>query len=262
MKVVVITGSTRGIGLGLAQAFLQMGCAVSISGRTEKFVRSATETLVRQYGRDRILGSICDVRDDRQVQNLWNMSRQVFSKVDIWINNAGIANSPGKFWDQTEGSMSDLVDTNLLGTMYGAKTALRGMLAQGHGALYTMLGFGSNGRVQDGLLLYGTSKSALQYFTKALAMEARGLPVLIGSISPGMVLTELYTNHRRASPEASREVKNVLNLLGERVETIAPWLAKRIFQNKKNGAEIRWLTFPRLMIRLMTYPFNPRRLVK
>jgi len=262
MKVVVITGSTRGLGLGLAQAFLQMGCAVSISGRTAEYVRSSTESLARQFGRDRVLGCVCDVRDDRQVQNLWDTSRQVFSKVDIWINNAGISNPLGKFWDQSEGTMSDLVDTNILGSMYGSKTALRGMLTQGYGAVYIMLGLGSNGRMQDGLMLYGISKSALRYFTRALAEETKGTSIVVGALSPGMVLTEMLASYRRTSPQTWENVKRVLNLFGERVETVAPWMAKRILENKKNGVEIRWLTFPRLIGRLATYPFNRSRVVK
>lgn len=262
MKVIVITGSTRGLGYGLAQAFLERGCAVSVSGRTAGFVDSASETLARRYGRDRVWGCVCDVRDDRQVQHLWNSSRQMFSKVDIWINNAGISNPMAKLWDQTEGVMSDVMGTNILGTLYGCKAAIRGMLLQGYGAVYNMMGMGSTGRVQDGLTLYGTTKAALRYFTRALAEEVKGSPVIVGALSPGMVLTDLLTRHRRTSPETWEQVKRVLNLFGERPETVTPWLAQKILENKRSGVEIQWLTTARLLSRLLVYPFNRNRVVK
>jgi len=262
MKVVVITGSSRGLGLGLAQSFLSLGCAVTISGSTPESTAGPAEALARQYGRDRVFGCPCDVLDPRQVQNLWDASRQVFSKIDIWVNNAGISNPLEKFWDQPDETINGVVAANILGTLYSAKTALRGMLTQGHGALYTMLGMGSTGRIQDGLLLYGTSKAALHYFTVGLAQEVRGSAVLVGALSPGMVLTDMMTESRRTSPETWKNVKHVLNLLGERVETVTPWMAKRMLDNTKNAMEIRWLTAPRLLWKMLSYPFNRQRVVK
>ncbi len=262
MKVIVITGSTRGLGYGLAQELLERGCAVSICGRSADSVNSAAETLARLYGRDRVLGSVCDVCDDRQIQELWNSSRQVFSKIDIWVNNAGISNPVAKVWEQSEGLMSDLIHTNVLGTLYGSKTAVNGMLLQGFGAVYNMLGMGSNGRTQDGLALYGTSKAALRYFTRSLAEEVKGTPIIVGALSPGMVLTDLLSGSRKTSPESWEQVKRVLNLFGERPETVTPWLAKQILENKRNGVEIRWLTTARLLSRMLVYPFNRYRVIK
>jgi NAD(P)-dependent dehydrogenase (short-subunit alcohol dehydrogenase family) len=261
MKSIVITGSTRGIGFGLAESFLDLGCAVVISGRTEEKVLGAVEKLAKRFGRERVFGFACDVSSYEQVQALWDASRQVFSKVDIWINNAGISNPLAKLWEQPEETIEEVITTNVLGTMHGAKVALGGMLSQGHGALYNLMGLGSDGRKQDGLTLYGTTKAALRYFNDALIKEASGTPVVVGAISPGMVATELVTASRYTSPQTWNSVQRVLNLLGERVETVTPWLAKRILENKKNGAEIRWLTGTRLLWRLITAPVIKRNVV-
>lgn len=261
MKSIVITGSTRGIGYGLAEAFLDQGCAVTVSGRSEESTREASEKLARRFGRDRVLGLVCDVRDPIQVQRLWEASRQVHSKVDIWVNNAGSANPLGMLWQQPEETMKSIVSTNLLGTIYGAKVALNGMFSQGYGALYNMLGMGSSGRQQKGLLLYGTTKAAAYYFSDGLAKEVQGTAVLVGSLSPGMVLTDMMTASRQSDPQTWERLKPVLNLLGERVETVAPWLARHMLENKKNGVEIRWLTTGRMLWRVLTYPFNRTRIV-
>jgi len=261
MKTIVITGSTRGIGAGMAEAFLELGCSVVISGRKAGTVEQEVEKLSKKYGRDRVMGQACDVGDYEQVQALWDTSRQVFSTIDIWINNAGITNPVGAFWEQPEEGMAAVMETNVLGTMYGAKVALRGMLAQGYGAVYNMMGLGSDGRKQAGLTLYGTSKAGLRYFTDAIAEEAAETPVLVGALSPGMVVTDLVTAARTASPATWKRVKRVLNLLGDRVETISPWLAKRVLENKKNGADIRWLTSWKLLWRVISAPLVKRRVV-
>jgi len=262
MKAVVITGGTRGLGFGLAQSFLQLGCAVAVCGRTAQQVQLSAESLARLYGRDRVYGVVCDVRDSHQVQELWDSSRQVFSRIDIWINNAGIAHPMSKFWEQPEGEMSDVIGINLEGTLYGSKTAVRGMLAQGYGALYNMLGMGGSGRGRPGLAAYGASKSALHTFTRSLAAELKGTPVIAGALSPGMVLTDLYTRYRQSSPQSWESIKRVLNLFGERIETVTPWLARRILENKKNGVEIRRLTTARFLGRILSYPLNRTRVVK
>ncbi len=262
MKTIVITGSTRGIGYGLAEAFLELDCAVVISGRTTESVFEIVEKLSRRFDRERVYGFACDVRQYEQVQALWDAARQVYSKVDIWVNNAGVANPLGSFSEQPEELIDDVLSTNLTGAMYGAKVALHGMQPQGYGAVYTLLGLGSDGRKQAGLTLYGTTKAALRYFSEALAQETRGTGLLVGCVSPGMVVTDLVTSSRYSDAHTWERVKRVLNLLGDRVETVSPWLAKRMLQNKKNGARIQWLTTSRLLWRVLTSPIIRRKIVK
>jgi len=85
MKTVVITGSTRGIGHGLAVEFLKRGCAVVISGRNKSVVDKEAQQLAQTYGRDRVAGIPCEVTDLGQVQALWDGAKKIFGHVDIWI---------------------------------------------------------------------------------------------------------------------------------------------------------------------------------
>ena len=86
MKTVVITGSTKGIGLGLAKEFLKRGCSIVISGRNQHRLEQEVHRLQEEYGDDKVLGQICDVTDIHQVEALWDASKKKFGKVDIWIN--------------------------------------------------------------------------------------------------------------------------------------------------------------------------------
>jgi short-subunit dehydrogenase len=142
--------------------------------------------------------------------------------------------------------------------MHGSIVAIKGMQEQGFGAIYNMEGLGSDGRIIKGMALYGTSKSALSYLTKAMSKETQDTPVLVGGIRPGMVATKLITEQYEGHPEEWERVKRVFNILSDRVETVTPWLAKKILTNNKNGVTISWLSKSKLMRRFLTAPFHKR----
>ena len=162
MKKVVITGSTRGIGFGLAYAFLELGCSVTVCGRKWASVEQAVEMLLDRFAPANIQGVACDVRDASQVQALWDAAQERFGKVDIWVNNAGLSGPQMPPWEIPAEQAAQVIETNLLGAIYGSQVAVRGMLAQGFGAIYNMEGMGSDGRKHNGLALYGTSKYGLK----------------------------------------------------------------------------------------------------
>jgi NAD(P)-dependent dehydrogenase (short-subunit alcohol dehydrogenase family) len=256
-KSIVITGSTRGIGRGLAVSFLELGCAVVINGRQKVDVEQVVEELARQFSPDRINGFACDITHHDQVQALWQTASQLFERVDIWINNAGLSHQLVDFWAIDPDVVRSVIDTNLTGTMYGSQVAMRGMLEQGYGAIYNMEGLGSRrGRRVPGLALYGSTKAGLGYFTAELAQEAASTPVLVGAVSPGMVLTDMLLKRPAQNPAEEQRTRRIFSILADRVETVAPWLARRILENDRNGARIAWLTPAKVMRRFLAAPFR------
>jgi NAD(P)-dependent dehydrogenase (short-subunit alcohol dehydrogenase family) len=258
LKTVIITGSTRGIGYGLAQSFLQADCQVVVSGRSPQAVEQAVSELTRAHPDGRILGLPCDVGDFSQVAQLWQAAQERCGQVDIWVNNAGIANSAVNFQHSDPQEMGQVVRTNLLGALYGSRVALAGMLAQGFGAIYTMEGLGSNGRQQKGLGIYGATKAGLHYFNRALALETAHTPVISGALQPGMVATEMITRQYTGRPEEWKRARPVLNILCDRVETVAPWLVQQMLANTRNGVIISWSNPWKLMLRFLTAPLHKR----
>ena len=258
MKTIVITGSTRGIGHGLADSFLDRGCQVVVSGRAQANVERAVASLSAKHSPERVFGHPCDVTECDQVQALWDAASEHFGTIDIWINNAGIAHPMQDFWEQSPQQVRDVVDTNVVGAMYGARVALRGFLDQGQGSLYNMEGLGSDGRKLAGLMVYGTSKYALSYLTDALVEETQGTAVLVGALSPGMVATDLITKQYEERPEEFEEAKRVLNILTDRVETVTPWLADQVLANDKTGVRFKWLTRGKIMRRFLLARFRER----
>ncbi|MFC1619670.1 SDR family oxidoreductase [Candidatus Neomarinimicrobiota bacterium] len=262
MKVIVITGSTRGIGRGLAESFLAHDCAVVVSGRTPEAVDETVAQLHLKNGGERVFGQPADVTSLDQVENLWNAAVAQFGRVDIWINNAGLSHAELNFWALQPELIDSLVRTNIQGVMYGTLVALRGMLAQGFGAMYIMEGLGSDGRTIKGLSLYGTTKAAVAYLGKALQKDVQGTPVIVGSLRPGMVVTDLILEHYQGREEEWDRFKRVLNIFGERVETVTPWLAQRILNNTQNGSCIKWLTTWRLIRNLMRAGLHRRNIAE
>lgn len=258
MKTVVITGSTKGIGRGLAVEMLKRGCQLVISGRRQGDVDNVVETLGADFNPDQLLGVACDVREFEAVQALWDRSIEHFGKIDIWINNAGQAQAIQNFWEIPIDLIDSVVATNILGQMYGAKVAVNGMLAQKFGALYMMEGKGARGDVQPGMTLYSTTKRAGNYLFHALVKELEGSSVLVGSISPGMVVTDLLTRQQEADPENWERTKKIFNILADKVETVTPWIAGEILNNRQHGAEIRWLNRGKILWRFLTAGITKR----
>ncbi len=97
-KNVVITGSTRGIGRGLANEFLKRDCRVAISGRSVDTVQHAVSELRATHGRDRVAGAACNITNPEQLRGLWTEAADSFGSVDVWINNAGMSITRSPLW--------------------------------------------------------------------------------------------------------------------------------------------------------------------
>lgn len=258
--MVVITGSTRGIGAGLASAFLHRGCAVVVSGRSADVVAAATGQLAAEHGDDRVLGVACDVTDRAALQSLWDATVARFGRVDHWVLNAGVSPPLQPVWDLDPADIDAVVGTNLTGTLHGVAVAAQGLQAQdGGGFVWLMEGFGSDGRTTAGLAAYGATKRAVRYLAKALAVDAAEVPaVRIGTLSPGIVVTDLLTADLDQSTDRGRKAAKVYRILADRVETVTPWLADRVLAATKPGTKVAWLTSRKAAVRFATAAFSRR----
>ncbi len=258
MKRIVITGSTRGIGFGLAESFLARDCAVMISGRSREGVNLAIEELQSRFPEDRVFGHPCDVRDPEQLQSLWNEAMSRFGKIDIWINNAGLSGPQMMIWELAPEKVKEVVNTNILGVIFGSQIAVRGMLDQGYGSIYNMEGMGGDGRMHEGLIPYGMTKYGVNYFTKGLVKETKGRTLIVGSLRPGMVITSFITDQYKDRPEEFEKVKRIFNIIANRVEDVTPWLADKILENDKSGSCISYMSRWKFLFRFLSAPFSKR----
>lgn len=262
MKNVVITGSTRGIGLEMAKEFLKSGCNVTISGRSDIISATLLERL-KGYA-DKYQYVSCNVKEQSEIETLWMQAADKWGRIDIWINNAG-QNCPHEYcYDTATTYVDSVIDTNIKGMIYGSQTAAKNMLIQGGGQICNMEGLGSNDMIQEKTILYGTTKRALTYFTKGLARELNGTSVKAVRLSPGMMLTDFITKTPDGDESPVIKEKNfkfIFNVLADIPETVAAFFVPRILNNTKNDAHVVWLTNIKTIWRFLKIPFVKRNLI-
>ncbi len=242
-KRIVVTGGTRGIGLGLTREFLARGQKVCITGRSQSSVDKALAELGSDFD-GRLIGIPCDAGNLEQVQQVWNKTAEQFGGVDIWINNAGAANHINNFEDVETDDYVNVVNTNLIGIMHACKVCLIEMNKQGHGQIYNFEGFGSDGMINPGFGVYGCTKRALTYFTDTLIKENNDSPVNVGFLSPGIVITDMILQEAdEMTPERWARTRRMYNILGDEVETVTKFLAEGTLADYgKHGSRVAWLT--------------------
>lgn len=188
-KVAVITGSSRGLGLAIAQAYVREGAAVVLAGRSRAALETAVEALKQQGAQASFLTT--DVGDLAQVRALAEHAVQMFGRIDIWVNNAGTAGVYGPTGAINPQDFEQTVRTIIFGEYYGSIVALEHFLAQGEGGkLINLLGRGDNSPVpyQNA---YASSKAWVRNFTLALAKEYAKKGIGIFAFNPGLVNTDL-----------------------------------------------------------------------
>ncbi len=190
-KVAVITGGSRGLGLAIAREYVREGAAVVVGSRSAEAVERAAAELRAAGGK--AAGMACDVSDADQVQALSDLAQNAFGRLDIWVNNAGVAGPYGPTLAIEPAAFLRVIETNIVGVYNGSRTAMLHFLAQGHGKLINLLGRGYNQPVplQN---VYASSKAWIYPFTLALAKETRNSGVGVFLLAPGMLVTDLLTD--------------------------------------------------------------------
>ncbi len=239
-KIVVITGSTRGLGYAIATAILNAGATVVISGRSQVALGRALKALRRIS--PRVEGYRCDVRIEREVYALARRVVNRYGRIDVWVNNAGYSSAAGRILDMKPADALDMFETNDLGTLYGARAAMHFMLERKEGTLVNLYGAGSFLRPASPTALYGATKAWVTSFTRSLAKEMRGSGVRIVGFSPGMLLTDMLTRPTVIGQPGREMMKNygfVLRMLAGSPQKAADKLVSALERNTGEFVEVR-----------------------
>ncbi len=195
-KRAVVTGSTKGIGLAIAQSLVAEGAKVVISSRHQDDVQDTLESL-NPSARDQVSGKVCDVREANQVRDLIQHCVETFGGIDIQVNNAGI----GIFRTVEEMSLQewrDTLATNLDGVFYGCHFAIPEMKKNGGGFIINVGSLAGINAFPHGAA-YNASKFGLMGFSEALMQEVRYDDIRVANIMPGSVATEFSRNQDKSS---------------------------------------------------------------
>jgi NAD(P)-dependent dehydrogenase (short-subunit alcohol dehydrogenase family) len=183
---VVITGGTRGIGAGVARAFLQAGSQVMVCGRTppaEVPSASGCDALFCQ----------ADVRDPDQAARLIRTANAEFGRIDVVISNAGGAPEAAAATASPRYHQK-IIELNLIAPLHVAQSANEVMQAQDGGGSIIMIGSVSGTRPSPGTAAYGAAKAGLHHLVTSLAVEWAP-KVRLNCVAPGFVKTEAMSAH-------------------------------------------------------------------
>jgi len=205
-KVVVVTGSTRGIGRAIARACAQQGAKVVISSRKESVVKETCETFQKEGFK--ISGIKADFAVTADLIKLFNHSVETWGQIDVWINNAGLSAGMRFFDELSEEEIKEVVDVNIVGVMQASHIIIPYFIKKGKGILINMGGLGSKREKSPYLTSYAVTKAAVASFTKNLAEEYKKYPISIHLVIPGMVETDFYKDIK-VSPKLNNDIKNI-----------------------------------------------------
>ena len=198
-KVAIVTGAAHGLGASHALAFAREGADVVVGDichdLPEARYAMGAETemnsvvkAIQDMGR-RAIGIRCDVTKARDVENMVQRAVDEFGKIDILINNAGIAFVATPIWEVSEEAWDLTVDIMLKGTFLCSKYVLPHMIKQQYGKIVNTGSIGSRGQSNNGP--YSATKAGIQVLTLAMAKEVGEYNININCVSPGSEYTPM-----------------------------------------------------------------------
>ncbi|KAF0152755.1 MAG: short-chain dehydrogenase/reductase SDR [Ignavibacteria bacterium] len=214
-KIVWLTGASSGIGKAIAEVFVANGILVAGSSRRIDLLNELTEKLGVLF-----LPIKMDVSDKSNVEEVYKKLSQEYEIVTL-INNAGIT-SFKKIVDDSLDSIEQIIQTNLLGSVYTTKSVLPEMIERQSGTIINILSVVTQ-KIFTGSSAYSASKSGLLAFAKVVREELRDKNIRVINVSPGATATEIWPEKTLA--KYSEKMMNA--------EAIAK-LIFRIYEEKTN----------------------------
>ncbi|NNE90105.1 MAG: 3-oxoacyl-[acyl-carrier-protein] reductase [Verrucomicrobiales bacterium] len=187
-RIVVVTGSGRGIGKEIARCFVQQGAKVAVVSRTESNSSSAAEELNAE-GPGSAKGYAVDIADFEAVAEFGKAVAADLGVASILVNNAGVTRD-GLALRMSEDDWDTVLNTNLKGAFNAVKAFQRGLLKTDDARIInisSVIGLMGNAGQSN----YAASKAGLIGFTKALAKEFAGRKVCVNAIAPGFISTDM-----------------------------------------------------------------------
>lgn len=222
-KVVVITGASSGIGEATARRLSAAGACVVLGARRLDKLNALAEEITAAGGKVEVAKT--DVANLQDVEALVNKAVEVFGRVDVLINNAGIM--PNSRLDELHvDDWNRAIDINLKGTLYGIAAALPFMKAQNSGHIINVSSL-SGHRVRPTTAVYSATKFAVRAISEGLRMEMTPYNIRSTIISPGPVDTDLPSSVTNAA--VAEQVRKI-HEIAIPVETLADTIVFAISQ--------------------------------
>lgn len=229
MKVMLITGASRGIGAATARLAAQRGYALGINYRQQ---RDAAEALVREIevAGGRALALCADVGDEAQVLTMFEQLDRAFGRLDVLVNNAGMLERQMRLEDMDVARFERVLRANVTGSFLCAREAIKRMSTrhggQG-GAIVNLSSIAARIGAPNEYIDYAAAKGAIDSMTQGLAKELAMDGIRVNAVRPGVIRTEIHASG--GEPDRVRRVSQSVPMgRGGEAEEVANailWLA-------------------------------------
>jgi len=197
-KVVFITGASSGIGKACAFEFAKEGAALILAARRSEKLRDLEDTLKNNFG-IKVHCIQLDVRQLDKVKEAISKFPNEFKKVDILINNAGLARGFSKLYEGDVDHWDEMIDTNVKGLLYVTRFILPGMAERKSGHIINVGSTAGHEAYANGNV-YCATKFAVKGLSQSIRLDVLDKNIKVSEVDPGMVLTE-FSNVRFSGDE-------------------------------------------------------------
>ncbi len=187
-KVAVVTGASRGIGLGIAQRLVEEGAKVCLTARKPEALEDAVASL---GGPEHAIAVAGKADDPEHREDAVRRTIETFGSLDLLVNNAGINPAYGPLMDLDLGAARKIVEVNAIGALAWVQTAHRAWMGE-HGGSIVNISSVSGVKPAPGISMYGASKAMLISLTESLAVEL-GPGIRVNAVAPAVVKTQFAT---------------------------------------------------------------------
>lgn len=225
-KIALITGATAGIGEETATQLAGEGYNVIITGRrTNRLSKLAEE--IRQSCNVEVLELNFDIRVKSEIEEAINNLPEEWSKIDLLVNNAGLAAGLSHIQDGSIDDWEQMIDTNIKGLLYISRIIMPRMIRNGSGHIINV-GSIAGKEVYENGNVYCATKHAVEAITKGMRIDLLPYGIKVSSVSPGMVETEFSLVRFNGDEDKAANVYNGLEPLkaADIAETVV-WIASR-----------------------------------
>jgi 3-oxoacyl-[acyl-carrier protein] reductase len=188
-KIALVTGSSRGIGRGIALAFAAEGADVVVNYRRDETAARETVAAIEGLGR-RAVALQADVSAWEQVESLVARTLEHFGHYDIVVANSGVASRTFTTWDMPLEEWHRVININLNGVFYTCKAATKHLIDRRQGSIILISSIGADSCAPMGAPYY-VSKAGVNALTKTLAKECAAAGVRVNCVAPGLVASDM-----------------------------------------------------------------------
>ena len=188
-KVAIVTGGTRGIGFAVVKKFLDNGAKVVLFGTKEESVQNALIKLKQENANYEVIGMHPDITNMHEVEKVFAEIKNIYGKIDIVVNNAGIS-ARESLYNYTEEAFDNIIDLNIKGVFNCSKVGALYMKENGGGVILNTSSMVSIYGQAAGCG-YPTSKFAVNGLTKSLARELGKDHIRVNAVAPGVIHTDM-----------------------------------------------------------------------